>query len=153
MTTKDLLTLPLLTRENPAMPFLTRTEVAAIWTEVRRRKALAAGKTPPATPITERTVSSYLDKSKPADPATGRPAGRYAPNTDANARKPAAEPVPAPTYMHGGGPGDRPVWLPAPGETMDDLTVRIASWYANRPGHGVGGGRPRKDSSAPRKRR
>lgn len=143
-TTLDKLTAaPLLAnRADASLPFLTRTDVAVIWTEVRRRKAKAEGKPAPTRPITEATVSSYLDKSKPADEATGRPAGRY-----------ADDPVPAPTYMGKGTHGNRPIWLPAPGETLDDLAVRIARWYARRPGHGVGGGRPRKDTTDPRQGR
>ncbi len=62
-------------------------DVAALWSSVGKRR-----------PVARATVWSSLEKSKDADPATGRAAGRY-----------AGDKVPTPA----GYKGRRPFWKPA----------------------------------------
>ncbi len=77
-------------------------DVAALWSAIGRRR-----------PVARSTVWASLQKSKPADPETGRKAGRY-----------ADDPVPKPA----GYKGRRPYWKP---EQIPDLTswrLRHEDW-------------------------
>lgn len=93
-------------------PVLFVRHVAALWS------ALAD------EPIAASTVSSYLQKSKPADPETGREAGRY-----------ADDPMPEPRYE-----GGRPYWLP-------EQEQALAEWWLRRSGR-IGDPRSEGDRDA-----
>lgn len=115
------------------LPFFTAADVARIFTEERQAKenddARADGRAPVTVrPTAVRTVYAYRWWSLPA-PA-GQPPHRYQDN-----------PMPAPVQLD----GQRPIWVPAAGETLAELERRFRAWWNSRPGPGVGGGRPRKD--------
>lgn len=87
---------------------LFRRDVAAVWS---RR----AGR-----PIAPSTVSSYVQRSKPADPATGRPAGPF-----------ADDPVPGPMSYE----GNRPIWEPnADYPTIADVVKALEDWWDRQSG-------------------
>lgn len=87
---------------------LFRRDVAAIWS---RR----AGR-----PIAPATVSSYVQRSKQADPAAGRPAGRF-----------ADDPVPGPMAYE----GNRPVWEPTDEyPTIADVVKALEDWWDRQSG-------------------
>lgn len=92
-------------------------DVAALWSELAERE------------IKPSTVWSYLDKSKPADPATGREAGRY-----------ADDPVPTPAGYKGGRPFWRIEQIPA-----------LTAWWERRRGR-IGDPRSAGDRNAGGKR-
>jgi hypothetical protein len=71
--------------------------------------------------VQAKTISQYLTESRPADPESGRAAGRY-----------ASHPFPAPDGYIGRGPWWR-----------RERTTEIREWDAGRLGQGAGGGRPR----------
>ena len=103
----------------PKQPVLWRADVARIWTEERDRAFEDARLAAPDTPISVRTVSSYLQKSKPADPATGRAAGDY-----------ADDPVPAPRYH-----GRVPYWAPTDElPTLEAVERELRAWWNRRRG-------------------
>lgn len=103
------------------LTWLTPEHVARIWTEERhalaeeqaqRRRGgrLTARETAPVQPS---TVVSYLKESRPM---VGAKKGRY-----------ADFPVPAPV------PGRALIWVPGPGQTMDDLVEDLRTWWRERP--------------------
>jgi hypothetical protein len=97
-------------------PILFARHVAELW-------SVLAGEE-----ISVTTVWSYLQKSKAANPATGREAGRY-----------ADDPMPEPKYE-----GGRPYWLP---EQVPALT----EWWLRRRGR-IGDPRSAGDRDAQGKR-
>lgn len=101
------------------LPYLTAADVAAIWTEERRRNE---GNDAPA--IKPATVVTYVKESLPM---VGKKPGRY-----------HDHPVP-----HTHRAGQRLLFVPGPGETLDYVRDELRLWYRNRPGRGAGGGRPR----------
>ncbi len=92
-------------------------DVAALWSELADVE------------IKVKTVYSYRDKSKGANPKTGRPAGRY-----------ADDPVPDPAGRKGG----RPFWRP---EQIPELTA----WWERQRGR-IGDPRSAGDRGAGGKR-
>lgn len=70
-----------------------------------------------AEPVKDRTVNRYWQECV---------SGRY-----------VGKPMPAPTY-HPGGPnrGKVPVWVPAEGETVEQLEQQFRVWWNSRPGRG-----------------
>lgn len=119
-------------------PFFRVRDIARMWGEERAR---AAGRdVATAEPVAEETVYSYLKHSQPPKP--GRKSRRYAEN-----------PMPLPTYLNDDGDpvdpqrgrrGQQPIWLPAEGQTLEELEHELRGWWHSRPGPGVGGGRPPK---------
>jgi len=94
------------TDENPEPMDITSLDTGVLWSE----DVAALWSDLADQPIARATVWSYLDKSKDADPVTGRKAGRY-----------ADDKVPAPAGRKGG----RPYWNP---EQIPDLT----EWWLRR---------------------
>ncbi len=88
-------------------------DVARLWNEHAK-----GGRT-----VTKETVWSYLDKSKPADPATGRAAGRY-----------ADDKMPPPAGRQGG----RPFWLPGQIPDLVAWRLRHQDVGGHREGHREG---------------
>lgn len=101
---------------NPEKPKLFRDDVARAWSE-------AIG-----WDVSPETVSRYVRHSRPADPTTGRPAGRY-----------ADEPIRMPKYR-----GNVPFWEPADDETIEDVKAELVDWWMSRPGR-IGDPRSSRD--------
>jgi hypothetical protein len=98
-------------------PFLTVDDVTKIWGEERAaKKGLPISE---ANPMSRLTVYANLKAS--------RPGGRYENN-----------PVPTPAYPNEelNPHGQHPIWVPAEGETIEDVEQQLRDWYHNRPGPG-----------------
>lgn len=106
--------------------WLTLTDVAKIFGEER---AVAAGQdTATAPPVSRETVTSYMFRYRASNP---------------NPRF-GTHPMPTATYPDPtmSPRGQQPLWVPDPGETIDDVERKLRAWWHSRVGAGVGGGRP-----------
>jgi DNA-binding XRE family transcriptional regulator len=119
-------------------PFLTVDDVAAIFGQEHAR---AAGADPAAVaaapPAAVRTVHAAAYESKPSP--NRKTKGRYVDN-----------PMPLPQSIYPGRNNKTAVWMPQPGETVDELAERIRVWWrAAHPGRPLGGGAPRRGDVSP----
>lgn len=94
--------------------FLVTRDVADVWTKARDESDFSPRRLR-RPPISPETVREYVRRSTPAPPGT--PPNRYQNN-----------PMPMPAHLD----SQRLVWVPAPGQTIDDLRQALRDWFLDR---------------------
>jgi hypothetical protein len=96
--------------------FLNRHDVAVILGEERQRRALAEGRPDPGNnPLDDDTIRTYVVN--------------WSKDPDRHAGPRAVNPPRLPN-----GPAGLNIWLPYPGETLDDVAEALRDWYQRQPG-------------------
>lgn len=122
------------------LAWLGPEEVARVWTDERQaiaeeqaaqRRGSRRGVLTPreSTPVSEETVRSYLRESRPKGQPDAQPRVGGRRQAGGNRRPGRYEGFPMPEPV----PGRALIWVPGPGQTMDDLVTELRTWWRERP--------------------